>query len=75
MVVWHGVAMDSLKYHLVLPYPTLLCSAGRLPLKLPYGSFKGGLPAGWATCGSLDPFGHHVWTPLDTMLYAYAQTL
>jgi hypothetical protein len=26
--VWQGVAMDSLKFHTGLPYPTLLCSAG-----------------------------------------------
>jgi hypothetical protein len=33
--VWQGVAMDSLKFHLGLPSPTLLHPAGRLPLKWP----------------------------------------
>jgi hypothetical protein len=50
MGVWQGVAMDSLKFHLGLPCPTLLCPAGRPPLKR---------PARWAACSRLLPF----WTP------------
>jgi hypothetical protein len=30
MGIWHGVAMDSLKIHPGMPYPTLLCRAGGL---------------------------------------------
>jgi hypothetical protein len=41
MGVWPGVAMDSLKFHLGPPCPTLLRPAGRPPLKRPYGCFKG----------------------------------
>jgi len=37
MGVWQGVTMDSLKYHLGPPCPTLLRTAGRPPLKRPYG--------------------------------------
>jgi hypothetical protein len=33
----------SLKFNLGPPYPTLLCPAGGLPLKWPYGHFRGGL--------------------------------
>jgi hypothetical protein len=33
MGVWHGVAMDSLKFHPSLPCPTLLRPAGGPPLK------------------------------------------
>jgi hypothetical protein len=45
----------SLKLHLGLPCPTLLCPAGRPPLKWPYNSFRSGQPAGWAACGLLLP--------------------
>jgi hypothetical protein len=44
MGVWQGVAMDSLKFHLGPPYPTLLRPAVRPPLRRPYSHFKGGLP-------------------------------
>jgi hypothetical protein len=43
MGVWEGVAMDFLKFHPAPPCPTLLCSAGEPPLKLPYGR----LPPPW----------------------------
>jgi hypothetical protein len=33
MGVWQGVTMDSLKFHLGPPCLTLLCPAGRPPLK------------------------------------------
>jgi hypothetical protein len=46
-----GVAMDSPKYNLGHPSLTILCLAGRPPLKLPYSHFKGGLPKGWMACG------------------------
>jgi hypothetical protein len=39
MGVWQGVAMDSLKYHWGPPCPTLLCPAGRPPLKWPAAIF------------------------------------
>jgi hypothetical protein len=54
-----GVAMDSLKFHPGLPYPTLLCPAGGPPSKRPYGCFWGGPLAGQAACSRLLPF----WTP------------
>jgi hypothetical protein len=62
--IWEGMAMDSLKFHLGLPCPTLLQPAGGSPaagppLKRPYGCFSGGLPAGWAACRPCS-------TPLDT---------
>jgi hypothetical protein len=50
MGVWQGVAMDSLKYHLGPPCPTLLCPAGGPPLKRLYG---GGPPTGHTACGRL----------------------
>jgi hypothetical protein len=55
MGVWHGVAMDSLKFHLGLSCSTLLRPAGEPPLERPYGRFWGGLPTGWASCGHLLP--------------------
>jgi hypothetical protein len=57
--VWQGVAMDSLKFHLGPPCPTLLWPAGGPPLKQPYGHFRGSPPAGWATCSRVLP----LWTP------------
>jgi hypothetical protein len=51
-----GVAMESLKFHLGPPCPTLLCPAGGTPLKQPYGRFRGGPLAGRAACGRLLPF-------------------
>jgi hypothetical protein len=53
MGVWQGVAMDSLKFHLSLPCPTLLRSVGGPTLKWPYGHFMGGPPA-----AVFYPFGH-----------------
>jgi len=57
MGIWHGVAMDSLKFHLGLPWPTLLHPVGRPPLKQPYGLFWGGPPTERTACSSLLPFG------------------
>jgi hypothetical protein len=42
MGVWHGVAIDSLKFHPGMPYLTLLRPAGGPPLEQPYGHFRGG---------------------------------
>jgi hypothetical protein len=53
--VQQGVVMDSLKFHPGPPYPTPLRPAGGPSLKQPYGHFRGGLPAGQATCGRLLP--------------------
>jgi hypothetical protein len=53
--------MDSLKFNLGPPCPTLLCPAGKpasQPARL-YGCFRGGPPAGRATCSCLLPH----WTP------------
>jgi hypothetical protein len=60
MGLWQEVPMDSLKFQLGPPCPTLLCPAGRPLLKRPYGHFRGGWPA-----AVFYPFGHL--TP-----YAYA---
>jgi hypothetical protein len=58
MGVWHGVAMDSLKYHYG---PTPLSPAGGPPLKRPYWHFRGGSPTGQAACGRpLPPWTPHV---------------
>jgi hypothetical protein len=46
MGVWQGVAMDSLKFHMGLPCPTLLRPVGKPTLKQPYSRFWGGLPTG-----------------------------
>jgi hypothetical protein len=43
--VWKVVAMDSLKFHMGAPCPTLLCTAGGPPKKRLYGQFWGGPPA------------------------------
>jgi hypothetical protein len=56
--VWQGVAMDSLKFHLSPPCPTILNPAGEPPLKQRYSHFRGGLPAG-VTRGSFLP----LWIP------------
>jgi hypothetical protein len=53
--VWQRVAMDSLKFYLGLPCPTLLRPADRPPLKRTYGCFMGGPPTGRAACGRLLP--------------------
>jgi hypothetical protein len=57
MGVWQGVAMDSLKFYLGLPCPTLLRPANGPPLKRLYGPFWGGPPTGCAACCNLLPFG------------------
>jgi hypothetical protein len=54
MGVWQGVAMD-LKFQPGPPCLTLLCPVGGLPLRRPYGRFRGGPPAGWVACGRLLP--------------------
>jgi hypothetical protein len=64
MGVWQGMAMDSLKFHLGRPCPTLLCPDGGSPLTQPYVGFRGGLPRGQEACSPLLPLGHR--TP-----YAY----
>jgi hypothetical protein len=51
--------MDSLKFDLGPPCPTLLSPAGGLPWKCPYGCFRGGLLARRVACGRLLP----LWTP------------
>jgi hypothetical protein len=69
LVVWQGVAMNSLKVYLGPQYLTLLRPAGGLPLKWPYGRIRGGSPTGRAACDRLlYPFGHPT-------LYAYALAL
>jgi hypothetical protein len=40
MTVWQGVTMDSLKFHLCLPCPTLLRPTGGSPLKRLYGHLQ-----------------------------------
>jgi hypothetical protein len=50
MVVWQGVAMDYLKYHLGLPCPTLLRPAAGPVLKQPYSRYRGGPPARRVAC-------------------------
>jgi hypothetical protein len=55
MGVWQGVAMDSLKFHLGPPCPTILCPVDGPPLKCSYGRLKGG-PL--AECVAVYPFGH-----------------
>jgi hypothetical protein len=57
--VWQGVTMDSLKFHLGLPRPTLLRPADGPPLKRPYGHFRGCSPTGHTACGRLPP----LWIP------------
>jgi hypothetical protein len=56
--VWQGVAMNSLKFHLGPPCPTLLCPAGGSPLKWPYGRFRGGPPEDGRPVAVFYPFGH-----------------
>jgi hypothetical protein len=53
MGVWHGVAMDSLKFHLALPFYPL--RAGH-PIN---GYFRGGPSTEWAACGILLPLWTH----------------
>jgi hypothetical protein len=59
MGVWQGVAMDSPKSHPGSLCLILLCPAGELPLKQPYGRFRSDLAAGRVACGRLVP----LWTP------------
>jgi hypothetical protein len=66
MGVWQRVAMDSLKFHLALPCPTLLRPAGGPPLKQPYGRVRGGPPTGGSACGYLLPLWN--WTPHAVLL-------
>jgi hypothetical protein len=63
--VWQGVAMDSLKFHLGLPRPTLLRPADRPPLIRTYGRFRSVPPARRAARSRFLPVGH-------LMPYAYA---
>jgi hypothetical protein len=56
--VCQGVAMASIKYHSGPPCPTLLCLAGGLPLKRPYGLFRVALPQGGRPATVFYPFGH-----------------
>jgi hypothetical protein len=56
MGVWQG---DYLKYHPGLSCPTILCPAGRPPLKQSYGRSRIDPPAEWAFYGHLLP----LWTP------------
>jgi hypothetical protein len=55
MGVWQGVAMDSLKFHLGLPCPTLLRPVGGPPLNRQYSRLRGGPPTGQMACGHLLP--------------------
>jgi hypothetical protein len=62
--------MDSLKFHLDPPCPTLLQPAGEPPLKGPYSCFRGIPHTGRAACSHLQFYPFENPTP-----YAYAQTL
>jgi hypothetical protein len=66
MGVWQGLAMDSLTFHPSPPCLALQHSAGRAPLKRPYGHFKSGSPVVWATCS------HHLplWTTHAVCLWS-----
>jgi hypothetical protein len=55
MCVLQAVTMNSLKFNPGPPFPTLLCPAGRPPLKRPHSRFRGSLPARRAACGRLLP--------------------
>jgi hypothetical protein len=59
MRVREGVAIDSLKFHLGLQYPTPLYFVGGPRLKPPYRHFRRGPPAKWAACSRILP----LWTP------------
>jgi hypothetical protein len=60
MGVWQGVpvAMNSLKFDPGPPCPILLRPALSFYALRPYSCFRDGLPAEWASCGRLYPFGH-----------------
>jgi hypothetical protein len=64
MGIWQSVAMDSLRFHLGSPCPTLLRPAGGPPMKRPHGCFRGDPPIRWAACGHLLP----LWIPLAIRL-------
>jgi hypothetical protein len=69
-VVRPWVAMDSLKFHLGSPCPTILRPAGGPPLKRPCGCFRGGLPTGPpAACSRLLPF----WTSHALRLWRWGE--
>jgi hypothetical protein len=70
MGVWQWVAMNALPYPST-PCPSLLCPAGRLPLKQPYSRFRGGPLAGRATCSRLLPY----WTPHAVRLWSCLPTV
>jgi hypothetical protein len=57
MGVWQGVAMESPRFHLGLPCPTLLRLACRQPLKRPYGCFRGSQPEGGQPAAVFYPLG------------------
>jgi hypothetical protein len=57
--VWHGVAVDSLKFHPGPPCPTLLCPVDGPVLERPYNRFRDGPLAKRVACGRLLP----LWTP------------
>jgi hypothetical protein len=67
LVVWQGLAKDSLKIHLGPPCPTLLCPVGGLPLKQPYGFFRRGSLTGRASCDRFLP----TCTPTTVRLCSY----
>jgi hypothetical protein len=66
MVIWQGVAMDSLKFHPDAPCPTLLSPVGQSPLKRLYSHFRSGPPTGRASYGRLLP----LWTPHAVHLWS-----
>jgi hypothetical protein len=55
MGVWQGVAMDSIKFHLGPPCPTLLRPSGRLPLTAVSGVAR---PQAERSAVVFYPFGH-----------------
>jgi hypothetical protein len=59
--VWHGVTMDSLKFHPGLPGPTLLSPAGGPPPKQPNSLtaiFGVARPQGWLPAAVFYPLGY-----------------
>jgi hypothetical protein len=58
MGVWHGVAVDYLKFHSGPPCPTFLRPAGGPPVKRPHGRFRGGPLQGGQLAAVLYPFCH-----------------
>jgi hypothetical protein len=63
MGVWQWVAMESLKFHLGAPCPTLLRPAGGPSQKRPYDRFIFGHPTpyGWGHGGGVTEVGTHRW--------------